>query len=129
MIIITIITIIITKIAIILIIIMTNDDDDDDNDHCNNNNNDNIFLPQESLFICLHFDTKLSSLPWKIMALEISMHKLFLTGVSASSLTFFEYLSMIFFLYYILCFLFKTIYVLNRNLLTFLIKIISASYL
>ena len=55
------------------------------------------FLPQESMFISLHFDTKLISLPWKIMALEISMHKLFLTCVSASSQTFFEYLSMIFF--------------------------------
>ena len=56
-----------------------------------------MFLPYESLFICLHFDTKLRSLLLKIMAIEILMHKLFLTGVSTSSPTFFEYLSIIFF--------------------------------
>ena len=61
------------------------------------------------------------------MALEISVHELFLMGVSANSLTYCGYSSI--FLYYILYFLFKTIYVSNGNLLRFSIKIISASYL
>ena len=47
------------------------------------------------------------------MALEILMHKLFLTGIGASALTFFEHLSMIYFTttfcaFYLKLYMFRT---------------------